>query len=360
MLTSNVVRAPVLCRRPRAVLRTGRKTLAARGGGPPLRVQFRCEPERGRLFREREMRSKNKLIWVLAAGVALTIGGVAWWLLSRRKMAARGRPEAEVDAVPSPADDVSATGGDEGKSVGDLDFHEAESPAADPQNSEERVAGSRVTAEVASTDARTYGVSQLRDHDLAFVEARVRTTWPEREHGPALTLELGDDIAFIAEGACDHETGTLEVIFAQVESAEDDVLGVEILGGVRGKALGEPKLDHGFGVGDRVMLRRDRAIQVIKPKPPAVLVPENRRKRYRVGAGDLISLRPRKPISGACRWRVSRDDVELNILEEDDQRVLVALGGSPGEVNVALLVPDPKNELRPVCSWKFELVASAA
>ena len=94
------------------------------------------------------------------------------------------------------------------------------------------------------------------------------------------------------------------------------------------------------------------------PAAPAVLVPKQRRKRYPVGPGELIELRPNK-VSQPASWSTSRPDVELRVVEQSDARTLVALDGPAGEVNVALLCEGPKGP-RPITSWKFEIVDKVA
>ena len=87
---------------------------------------------------------------------------------------------------------------------------------------------------------------------------------------------------------------------------------------------------------------------------------KNRRKRYKVGPGELIELRPTKPIPADSTWVLSRPDVELRIVEQEDSRAVVALEGSGGEVKLALLSAEGKPEPRPVSSWKFQLVEKVA
>ncbi len=90
-----------------------------------------------------------------------------------------------------------------------------------------------------------------------------------------------------------------------------------------------------------------------------MLVPKNRRKRYDVGPGELIELRPHKPLPPDSTWQLTRSDVELQIVEQDESRAVVVLAGGAGDVNVALLSAIGKREPRPVCSWKFQLVDEA-
>jgi hypothetical protein len=99
---------------------------------------------------------------------------------------------------------------------------------------------------------------------------------------------------------------------------------------------------------------------IVKPEPPPVLVPKNRRKRYRVGPGELIELRPSKAPAEVLGWKPSRPDVAVRVVEQDGPRAVVALDGPIGEVSVALLAANGDGEPRPVCSWKFELVEKAA
>lgn len=102
-------------------------------------------------------------------------------------------------------------------------------------------------------------------------------------------------------------------------------------------------------------------VEESEPRPsmvPTVLIPKRRRKRYSVGAGELIELRPDRA-RGHVSWSASRPDVEVRVLEQDESRALVALDGPAGEVNIALLCDGPKGP-RPITSWKFEIVDKVA
>ncbi|EDM75932.1 hypothetical protein PPSIR1_25176 [Plesiocystis pacifica SIR-1] len=98
----------------------------------------------------------------------------------------------------------------------------------------------------------------------------------------------------------------------------------------------------------------------LKVEPPAMVVPKNRRKRYRVIPGGQIELRPEKmaTLPRGSTLRVSRDDVEMRVIEVDGTRAVISLEGVAGEVNVALLVPKGDRE-RALCSWKFDLAKVA-
>jgi hypothetical protein len=97
-------------------------------------------------------------------------------------------------------------------------------------------------------------------------------------------------------------------------------------------------------------------------EPPVVFVPTSRRKRYRIGAGDLIELRPdtitELPLDSA--WQPSRADVAVRVVEQDQARSVVALDGPAGEVNIALQTPATDGKVRTLCSWKFQIVEKAA
>jgi hypothetical protein len=99
--------------------------------------------------------------------------------------------------------------------------------------------------------------------------------------------------------------------------------------------------------------------EVVEDEPPTVLVPKSRRKRYRVGVGELIELRP-DTLPAESAWQPSRPDVAVRVVEQDQERSVVALDGPAGEVNVALQTPDENGKSRTLCSWKFQIVEKAA
>ena len=80
----------------------------------------------------------------------------------------------------------------------------------------------------------------------------------------------------------------------------------------------------------------------------------------RTGAYYLVKVRPEKmaTLPRDAMLRVSRDDVEMRIIEVDGTRAVISLEGVAGEVNVALLVPKGDRE-RALCSWKFDLAKVA-
>ena len=151
------------------------------------------------------------------------------------------------------------------------------------------------------------------------------------------------------------------LIVAKIESIEGDTLNVEIVASVsQTGALGTPRPYHGYTTGQRLPLSKQSILAVIKPEPPQVLKIKNRRKRHKVGPGELIELRPQKPLPPDTNWSPNREDVQVNIVEQHDDHAVVTLDGPRGEVSVALLSAVGKPEPRPVCSWKFRLVEGGA
>jgi hypothetical protein len=148
----------------------------------------------------------------------------------------------------------------------------------------------------------------------------------------------------------------------RIQTITETKLDVDVQGAVSSKGVGSMRVDHGYAAGDRVEIEPRQLAEVIKPEPPTVLVPKSRRKRYRVGVGDLIELRPDTitELPADSAWQPSRPDVAVRVVEQDQARSVVALDGPAGEVNVALQAPAADGKVRTLCSWKFQIVEKAA
>jgi hypothetical protein len=214
------------------------------------------------------MAINKTLVWILAGGAALALGGAAiWWW--RRRAKAKARSE-QIEPDPDPGQDIP--------------------PITDPLDLEAKAVPREQSETRASRTPPARGP----------VEA---------SRGPELEPALGDDAAFTETTPDVEPRHTAEVI-----------------------------------------------------EPPTVFVPKSRRKRYRIGVGDLIELRPDTstalPLDSA--WQPSRADVAVRVVEQDQARSVVALDGPAGEVNIALQTPVAAGKVRTLCSWKFQIVEKAA
>jgi hypothetical protein len=294
------------------------------------------------------MAINRTLVWILAGGAALALGGAAiWWWRRRAKTKARG--EQLEPQPPHPGQDIPPIA-----DPLDLEIH----PQAVPHEQTE-------TKATRKPPARGPVVARelFRDLDHDYVTKAVSKTWPTRPHGPELEPELGDDIAFIVK-AREPETQPyqLELLVGRIQTITETKLDVDVQGAVSSKGVGSMRVDHGYAAGDRVEIEPRHIAEVIKPEPPTVLVPKSRRKRYRVGVGDLIELRPDTitELPADSAWQPSRPDVAVRVVEQDQARSVVALDGPAGEVNVALQTPAADGKVRTLCSWKFQIVEKAA
>lgn len=212
--------------------------------------------------------------------------------------------------------------------------------------------------------------SQLGTNLLDGIAAMVATAFPKRVHGQELDVEIGDEVLCIAgtgrEASKKKQIDYLVCRVVNMSYGDDPELEVveriDTRGGHHADAPG-----CWLDVGQRFSTFQKFIVHVIKPEgaasegEPSVLVAKSRRKRYRVEPGELIELLAdeARPIPEGATWKPSRDDVELQVVEKDGERALVALAGPEGKVNVALLAANEGGKSRPVCSWKFELVRLA-
>jgi hypothetical protein len=227
-------------------------------------------------------------------------------------------------------------------------------PSEDPQLADLEV-------QPATPSPRGPGIArgQLQDRHLAWVAWWVKQQWPTRPHGPELVPEPGDDVTFMVGTPSSAEKPMIDLLVGRILTVGDDTFDIEVLGNLGDHGFGVPKVGHGYMAGDRVEMVRCLAISIIKPAPR--LIAKSRHKRYPVGVGELIELRPDTipELPPDSAWHPSRPDVAVGVVEQDSSRSVVALDGPTGAVNLAL-VTSTNGKPRTVCSWKFEIVERVA
>lgn len=312
------------------------------------------------------MAINRPLVWILAGGAALALGGVAFWLWRRRRARIRGE-QLDADTQPStPVEQPTAARAwfeDEPAASEPVESDERQPAASEPDELEllEVEPDESSSAPVMPERGQFIAPSTLPDGPRGRMVQKIRDVWPTRPQGPELEPMAGDDVAFVVIGP-NHDEPIIEVLLGRIHGVTDPGLDVEVTSGFSRFGVKPPTPGHGYAVGDRVGVPREAVITILKPEPATLLIPKTRRKRYRVGAGDLIELRPDTvpELPADSTWQPSRPDVTLRIVEQDDSRSVVALDGPAGEVNIALLAPTKKGQPRTVCSWKFEIVEKAA
>jgi hypothetical protein len=194
---------------------------------------------------------------------------------------------------------------------------------------------------------------QLQDRHFAWVARQVKHQWPTRPHGPELVPERGDDVAVMVGAPSSAEQPMIDLLVGRIHAVGDDTLDIEVLGNLD-RGFGVPKVGHGYMAGDRFEMMRCLAISIIKPAPR--LLAKSRHKRYRVGVGELIELRPDTipELPPDSAWHPSRPDVAVRVVEQDSSRSVVAFDGPAGAVNLTL-VTSTNGKPRTVCGWKFEI-----
>jgi hypothetical protein len=102
----------------------------------------------------------------------------------------------------------------------------------------------------------------------------------------------------------------------------------------------------------------------VRTTPPAAaptslaVEPTKRKRRYPVRPGQPIEVVIGDAPPGT-KWRPSRDDVQVQVIEQRGDRLRFTLHGPIGDVNVGL-VQDGVKRPKAIRSWKFELCNAAA
>jgi hypothetical protein len=95
-----------------------------------------------------------------------------------------------------------------------------------------------------------------------------------------------------------------------------------------------------------------------KVRTSRTVEPINRKHRYMVRPGQPIEVVVGDAPPGA-KWKPSRNDVEVQLIERHGDRLCFTLHGPSGNVNVGL-VQDGVKRPKAIRSWKFELSDAAA
>jgi cytoskeletal protein RodZ len=85
---------------------------------------------------------------------------------------------------------------------------------------------------------------------------------------------------------------------------------------------------------------------------PVLIKFNDRRKVHKIRRGAVVDVQTPDD-AGVGDFRVSRDDVHVALIEQDPSRVRLRLDGGEGMVRLSLI----DRSDRPVCAWKFKLVA---
>lgn len=85
---------------------------------------------------------------------------------------------------------------------------------------------------------------------------------------------------------------------------------------------------------------------------PVLIKFNERRKVHKIRRGAVVDVQTPDD-AGVGDFRVSRDDVHVALIEQDPSRVRLRLDGGEGMVRLSLI----DRSDRPVCAWKFKLVA---
>ncbi len=85
---------------------------------------------------------------------------------------------------------------------------------------------------------------------------------------------------------------------------------------------------------------------------PVLIKFNDRRKVHKIRRGAVVDVQTPDD-AGVGDFRVSRDDVHVALIEQDPSRVRLRLDGGEGMVRLCLI----DHSDRPVCAWKFKLVA---
>ncbi len=108
---------------------------------------------------------------------------------------------------------------------------------------------------------------------------------------------------------------------------------------------------------DAQLEQQRRATEPAAAPTARAVEPTNRKRRYRVRAGQPIEIEIGSVPLGAV-WRSSRADVRVRVIEQRGDRLRFVLDGPGGDVNLGL-VQDGVKRPKAVRSWKFELCEAA-